>query len=528
MARNKKNERIVPDTSVIVNGQVSKLIETGEIGGEVIILEAVLSELENQANKKRPIGFEGLEELSKLKELEKKGKIKLTFYGKLPTPEEIKAARFGAIDALIRDVATKLDATLLTSDYVQYLAARARGIKCEHIEVKPKEKLSIENFFDGETMSVHLKLDVPPMAKKGKPGKVRLVKLSEKPTTEKELRDYVKEIINYGRKNQSIEISMKGATVVQIGNYRIAIAEPPFSDATEITIVRPIAKVTLDDYKLSEKLMSRLRKKAEGVFICGPPGAGKSSFAAALAEFYREEKNAIVKTMESPRDLQVGKEITQYSPLEGSMTKTADVLLLVRPDFTVYDEVRKTNDFQVFADMRLAGVGMIGVTHASSPLDALQRLVSRMELGQIPLIVDTVIFIKDAEIRKVYETKMTVKVPAGMMEADLARPVVEVRDFETGKIEYEIYTFGEETVIMPLKEAPEEVIPEISESKTEFILNFGERAQKKNITAYAGRNFLFKTKLGKSTEIRLRKKSKMGKAITRAIKYGDKIRGVLS
>lgn len=50
---------------------------------------------------------------------------------------------------------------------------------------------------------------------------------------------------------------------------------------------------------------------------------------------------------------------------------------------------------------------------------------------------------------------MTVKVPTGMTEADLARPVVEVRDFETGKLEYEIYTFGEENVIVPVKEKKE-------------------------------------------------------------------------
>lgn len=51
--------------------------------------------------------------------------------------------------------------------------------------------------------------------------------------------------------------------------------------------------------------------------------------------------NSVVKTMESPRDLQVSDEITQYAPLERDMQKTADILLLVRPDFTIYDEMRK-------------------------------------------------------------------------------------------------------------------------------------------------------------------------------------------
>jgi ATPase len=44
-----------------------------------------------------------------------------------------------------------------------------------------------------------------------------------------------------------------------------------------------------------------------------------------------------------------------------------------------------------------------------------------------------------------------------MTEADLARPVVEVRNFEDDSLEYEIYTYGEENVIIPIssrKESP--------------------------------------------------------------------------
>lgn len=42
------------------------------------------------------------------------------------------------------------------------------------------------------------------------------------------------------------------------------------------------------------------------------------------------------------------------------------------------------------------------------------------------------------------------KVPSGMKEADLARPVIEVRDFETGELKNEIYTYGEQTIVMDL------------------------------------------------------------------------------
>jgi ATPase len=253
-----------------------------------------------------------------------------------------------------------------------------------------------------------------------------------------------------------VEISRSGAMVLQLGNYRIAIARPPFSDGLEVTIVRPIVKLTLQDYKMSEKLLDRLKEKAEGIIIAGPPGSGKSTLAASMGEYYKNQ-NKIVKTIESPRDLQVSNEITQYGPLEGDFEKTGDILLLVRPDYVIFDEVRKTKEFQVFSDLRLSGVGMIGIVHATNPVDALQRFITRVELGMIPSIIDTIIYVKDGEIKEVFSVKITVKVPSGMVEADLARPVVEVRDFETDKLEYEIYTFGEENVILPVKEANETI-----------------------------------------------------------------------
>ena len=122
----------------------------------------------------------------------------------------------------------------------------------------------------------------------------------------------------------------------------------------------------------------------------------------------------------------------------------------MRPDYTIFDEVRKTKDFQVFADMRLSGVGMIGVVHSSKPIDAIQRFMGRVELGLVPHIIDTVIYVKEGAINKIYFLKLIVKVPSGMTESDLARPVVEVREFETDELVYEIYTYGDENIIIPV------------------------------------------------------------------------------
>ncbi len=443
----------VPDTSVLINGKLAGLVESGEVEGEIIVPVTVIDELQAQASRGKDIGFQGLEQLKKVRLLGEGGKkIKMTFTGRRPTMEEIMLAKKGRLDALIRDVAKESGGTLITADYVQALVAEAEGVSVKYIRnVLSTSPIKLEDFFDENTSSIHLKADVVPMAKKGKPGNVMLEKTRDTPITEEEIESLIKEILDRSRheKNAFIEMGSSGAMVVQFDKYRIAIARRPFSDGLELTAVRPITKLVLDDYKLSEKLMERLRNRAEGVLICGPPGSGKSTFAASMAEFYLSLKK-IVKTMENPRDLQVPPEITQYGALDGNMEKTADILLLVRPDYTIYDEIRKTKDFELFADMRMAGVGMIGVVHASNAIDSIQRFIGRVELGMITSVLDTIIFLKGGEIRKVYELGMVVRVPTGMTEADLSRPLIEVRDFETGQCEYEIYTYGEENVVIPI------------------------------------------------------------------------------
>ena len=449
-----KMKRIIPDTSAVIIGAISEIVEKEDLDyPEIIVPEAVVCELEHQANANRSEGHKGLKELQKLQHMQYEGELAIDFKGKRPTNYDIKYAKSGEIDSIIRDLARSEMGTLLTNDKVQAETAKAQGIPVYYFEQKYVEKeLSIERFFDENTMSVHLKENVCPMAKKGTPGHIDFVKLDEKPYTYSQLHEIVDEILDKAKSDSKtyLESSKEGSFVVQSREYRISIAYPPFSEGLEITVVRPVANISLDEYHLSDKLLERIRTNAEGILISGSPGAGKSTFVQAIAKYYSSKLNKIVKTMESPRDLQLPDDITQYSPLEGSMENTADVLLLVRPDYTIYDELRKNTDFSIFADMRLAGVGMIGVVHATRPIDAIQRIASRVELGVIPSIVDTSIYIENGKVTHVYETKMTVKVPTGMKEADLARPVIEVRDFETGVLKNEIYTYGEQTIVMDM------------------------------------------------------------------------------
>ncbi len=462
--------KYVADTSVLIDGRISQMIERGEIEGDIIIPEAAIAELEAQANRGKMSGFQGLEEVKRIKEL-----ANVEFKGVRPTIEHIKLAKGGEIDNLIRKIAEEEKAILITSDRVQYSVAVSRGIDAIYLKqerVRPEETM-IMRFFTPDTSSVHLREGVKPYAKKGKVGELKLVELRSEPMSAEELHRIAHEIVEAARQDEesSIEIERRGATVVQLRDLRIAIADRPFADRMEITAVRPVARLSIEDYAMSDDLKKRFIEKQRGILIAGPPGAGKSTFAASIADFLMEH-NFLVKTMESPRDLMTRDEITQYAPLEGDMCLTADILLLVRPDYTIYDELRRSRDFQVFADMRLAGVGMIGVTHATRAIDAVQRMIGRVELGVIPQVVDTVIFIDAGKIAKIYELKFTVKVPHGMFEADLARPVIEVSDFETKNVEYEIYTYGEQVVVMPVSGSFEDVKAKVEDVIRSYVSRF--------------------------------------------------------
>ncbi|MDG6223018.1 MAG: PINc/VapC family ATPase [Candidatus Bathyarchaeota archaeon] len=452
------NKIVVLDTSVIIDRKVVEIIEA-EKPEQLIIPYVVLDELQSQASKGRDEGYIGLEHLKVVRKICKDQQIELSFQGERPTLDDIKLAGSGRLDALIRDVSRKNQGVLFTSDYVQSLVGEAEGIKTHYVPKKRKKRaMSFKRFFTPDTMSIHLKQGASPLAKRGGPGSFNLVKIRLKALSEKELKLMISQIMEVARREEKIfiEIDEPGATVIQMGEYRIALAKPPFSDKLEITVVRPLVKLRLQDYRLSSKLMNRLKSRAEGVLIAGPPGSGKTTFVSSLADFYSSQ-GKITKTLESPRDLQVCPEITQYTPLNGDFAKTASLLLLVRPDYTIFDELRENSTFTVFADMRLAGVGMIGVVHAAGAVDAVKRFISRVELGMIPSVIDTVIFIKSGKIEKIYDLSLTVKVPTGMFEADLARPLVEVKDFETGKLEYEIYTFGKENVVVPINEEEKKV-----------------------------------------------------------------------
>lgn len=434
--------RYLLDPSAIRSGAIIKLLKEGKVSGEILLHREILTELERRAS----IGdFSGLDEVKKLREeaLKLNVSIKLVGEGKALSPEELNVK--------LREEAALQDGILITCDYVVAKSAEALGVRV--LYERPKDVLKLEEFFRGkDVMSIHLKEGVPPRVKRGAPGRWVFETIRNEVCTRTELESIIEEILEKAKTFEIgfIEIEREGSTIVQLGPYRIIITKPPFSDGLELTAVRPIVKLSLEDYALPEKLIERLGSHAEGILIAGAPGMGKTTFAQALAEFYLRG-GKVVKTIEAPRDLQLPKEVTQYSKARGTSEEIHDVLLLSRPDYTIFDEMRDTEDFKIFVDLRLAGVGMVGVVHATTPIDAIQRFVGRVELGMIPSVIDTVVFIKDGAVHKVYALETTIKVPHGLKEEDLARPVVVVKDFLSEEPEYELYVFGEKTFVVPIK-----------------------------------------------------------------------------
>src|SRR5919204_560105 len=167
-------KRFVVDTSIIIDGEITKMLESGEIidgNSEIIIPIAVVDELQSQASTNKEHGFVGLDEVKKIR---------------------------------------------------------------EHCTTKGTN-LEFEKYFDEDTMSVHLKEGVQPMAKRGKPGNFELVRLSAQTTSQTDLTNIIKEISEASRVSPegNVEISLNGATVIQYGGFRIAITRPPFSDGIE-------------------------------------------------------------------------------------------------------------------------------------------------------------------------------------------------------------------------------------------------------------------------------------------------------
>ena len=279
---------------------------------------------------------------------------------------------------------------------------------------------TLESLLLDETVStIFLKAECKPRVKSGHISSLSLNDLDREPWDKPSLEDLSDDLSliieqNTSRSDCFVEIQREGCKVMQIGDLRVSCAWPPFSDAWEITVVRPVANLKLSDYQLDQELINRISNHHRGIFVVGKPSIRLIGIPAAT-----------------------------------------EIIFLLRPDFVIFDEVRRTRDFEIFGDVRLAGVGLLGVTHANSGLQAIQRLVGKVELGLISQVLDTVIHIEKGKINQVLELKMVVRAPTGM-ESDLSRPVIEIREFPSNVLTHEMFAFGSEIAVVPVNGEGEE------------------------------------------------------------------------
>lgn len=312
-----------------------------------------------------------------------------------------------------------------------------------------------DDLFDEHTMSVHILQGQPIVRKRWKPWERKLEKtemLRDRSKILSVIQDRETHIIQDDTAYKEIE--RKASQIRQLWQYRVVIIAPPIAPKREITIVKPLVHLWLEDYELPEALVSRLQSPKRWVLIAGSPWEGKTTFAQALLEKLATQ-DLIIKTVEAPRDVQAEGFITQYGLSHTTHDEIRDILLLTRPDITLFDEVRNRQDFALYKDLRLAWVGLIGVMHATAPIDAIQRCIGVIEMGMLSHVIDTVLFIQAGQVHQALTLRSTVKTPIWMQSEDLARPVIVVSSLLDDKDLYEIYTYSDNVVVMPLDESSE-------------------------------------------------------------------------
>jgi len=106
------------------------------------------------------------------------------------------------------------------------------------------------------------------LRKKGTPGNWK-PELDTKSFNKEEMKTFIDKIYAEieSRDDGFMEIDRKLSKVLQLGPYRIVIVYPPLSDGLEMTIVKPIKKLVMDDYKLEKDVFDLLRNDAKGILI---------------------------------------------------------------------------------------------------------------------------------------------------------------------------------------------------------------------------------------------------------------------
>lgn len=140
--------QLLLDTSVLIDGRIVEIAETGFIGGTLIIPRFVLSELHRVADSsdslRRNRGRRGL---AKLNELQRNNDLPVKIVD--DDPED-----FGEVDAKLVALAIQLDASLVTNDFNLNQVADAQGVDVLNINALANAVRSV--YIPGETFAIRI------------------------------------------------------------------------------------------------------------------------------------------------------------------------------------------------------------------------------------------------------------------------------------------------------------------------------------------------------------------------------------
>jgi uncharacterized protein YacL len=149
----KKPSRYLLDTSVIIDGRIADICETGFIEGTLLIPQFILQELHHIADSNDPLKkIRGRRGLDVIEKIQKQKDQEVVFLDQNPPKDNV--------DAKLVDLALDLNGTIITNDFNLNKVAELQGVKCLNLNklanaLKPAvlsgEVLTVQIIREGKT-----------------------------------------------------------------------------------------------------------------------------------------------------------------------------------------------------------------------------------------------------------------------------------------------------------------------------------------------------------------------------------------
>lgn len=443
-------EKIVPDTSVLINGVLSRLIETGEIRDcELIIPVTAIDELQAQASKGKDVGLKGLEEIKRIREIAGEKNVRIRFSGERPSLEDIRLARGGRMDALIRDVAKAEGGILYTSDYVQALVAEAEGIPVRYIEPYRKlEEPAYKKYLKPDVVTLYLRDGMRPYADVFRNGRLETVILDDESCNKNMLNEVLDEVMAVARVRENTDVIMlrPETVILETGNYRVRITKPPLSDRVEAMIQRNILELVPEDV-IVEPIVRESSLSRRGILVLNLDGLYNFPIAEKVAEKLWERG---FETRIVGHAKRMNTSAPYYGPLDGDLEKTLHLVLSSPPDYLIVDEVMDLRDLKLMKDARLAGIGVITFKQSRSINATIRSLLEVVSSPMLPQVINKIILMKCSGISEIWTISASLRPPSGLSPEFGIRHVIEIAC--AGEKIYEIYELDGCPIISNVKE----------------------------------------------------------------------------